>query len=140
MHSKDFQIYSIILQLICFAKELEFLLKAQYNLNRNDILRCFVEKKIPHTGIVVHQAVEYMWRFHGLGITWHSASIRFHYNILPLNPTGVIFTSFTIRDFIQYKKIDFTTDVHELDVLLLDLNERNLIVRTIPEYETYCLS
>lgn len=140
MHSEAHQLYKIILKYVCFAKELEFYLRIEYSLLEANISRCFVEKKVPETGSIVHEGVPYSWHFHGNGITWQSEALRFHYNTFPKNAFNVAFTSSDIKSFIIGKKIDFSTNPLELDALLAELAAHHLLIRLFPEYEVYTLA
>lgn len=140
MHSKMLQLYKVILQFVCFAKELEFHIKMAYPLTEDNIVRGFVKKELPQQGAIVHQEKKYSWRIHGDGITFQSIDFHFHYNKFPVNRVGVTFTSKSINEFIGYFNIHVAFKPEETDVLLQQLTDKMLLQKIWQGYEVYSLA
>jgi hypothetical protein len=139
MHLKELQLYRIVLQFVCFAKELEFHIKMEYSLTEENIVRCFVKKELPQQGIVIHNEKSYSWRFHGDGITFQCLDFRFHYNKFPVNRIGVTFTATSIIEFMSHFDIAVDFKPEETGLLLQHLCGRKFLEKVWPDNEVYAL-
>ena len=140
MHnSNEFQLYRVLLQLVAFAKELEFHIKMQYPLNEANISRAFVKKELPQKGELIHDGIPYAWHIHGNGISYHAEHLYFHYDKFPVNPLGITFHSKAVNDFIRQRNIVVGFKPEETDNLLQHLYARLILYKPMEEYALYAL-